>query len=66
MQMEFYLNFVSILMNEYYWWYEYISLKKKYISILEIFHKYFLYSKQDQFPRNKSEFHKIQILIQYE
>ena len=66
MQMEFYLSFASILENEYYWWYEYISLKKEYTSILEKFHKNLLCSKQDQFPRNKCEFHKIQILIQHE
>ena len=35
MQMEFYLSFASILENEYYWWYEYIPLKKEYTSILE-------------------------------
>ena len=29
MQMEFYLSFASILENEYYWWYEYISFTKK-------------------------------------
>ena len=66
MQMEFYLCFASILENEYYWWYEYISLKKEYTSILEKNHKNRLCSKQDQFPRNKCEFHKIQILIQNE
>ena len=53
MQMEFYLSFASILENEYYWWYEYISLKKEYTSILEKFHKNLLCSKQDQFPGNK-------------
>ena len=53
MQMEFYLSFASILENEYYWWYEYISLKKEYTSILEKFHKNLLCSKQDQFPGDK-------------
>ena len=60
MQMEFYLSFASILENEYYWWYEYISLKKEYTSILEKIHKNLLCSKQDQFPRNKCKFHKSQ------
>ena len=50
MQMEFYVSFASILENEYYWWYEYISLKKEYTSILEKNHKNLLCSKQDHFP----------------
>ena len=43
-----------------------MSLKKEYTSILEKFHKNLLCSKQDQFPRNTCEFHKIQILIHHE
>ena len=64
--MEFYLSFASILENEYYWWYEYISLKKEYTSILEKIIKIFYAQSKINSLEINANFIKSKFLIQNE